>query len=182
MNKVKHRETIIHTLGKLSHEEKNLASIQINTHLIQWLNRNQPKQLGAFVPIRNEPNIWPTLLDYAKKNSLFLPKFNPITNCYDWAPYKNYLKNSKFNIPEPLNSCASPPQLDACLVPALGIDTSGHRIGWGHGYFDRLLSTNTCHRIGIIFDCQRIKTPVAVDPWDIPLTDMITEKQFHIHF
>jgi 5-formyltetrahydrofolate cyclo-ligase len=63
------------------------------------------------------------------------------------------------------------------VVPAVGIDAKGHRLGWGHGYFDRLLSTAIPHRIGIIFDCQRMSDHIKSDPWDISLTGIITERQ-----
>lgn len=177
MTKATHRESIIHTLGKLPNEKKQVASTQIRNHLSHWLAIHQPNQLGAFVPVRNEPNIWPALKNYATTNALYLPKYNPKKNGYDWALYKEPLTASKFNIPEPATACGTPPTLDACVVPAVGIDPKGHRIGWGHGYFDRLLSTKIPHRIGIIFDCQRISNHIKSDPWDISLTGIITEHQ-----
>ena len=178
MKKSTHRNPLIKTLSKLSTNEKQLASTLICNQLTRWLNTHQPNQLGAFVPVRNEPNIWPALKNYATTNALYLPKYNPKKNGYDWALYKEPLTASKFNIPEPATACGTSPTLDACVVPAVGIDPNGHRIGWGHGYFDRLLSTKIPHRIGIIFDCQRISAPIKSDIWDIPLTGTITEQQY----
>lgn len=177
MSKATHRNTIIHTLNQLSPTEKAAASAQICKKLTQWLTTHQPNQLGAFVPVRHEPNIWPVLLDYAKTNELYLPKFNPTTNGYDWGPYSDPLSPSKFNIPEPATACSKPPQLDACLVPAVGIDPNGNRIGWGYGYFDRLLTTDIPHRIGIVFDCQLLPTPITPAAWDVALTSALTTRE-----
>ena len=154
MDKQIKRKELWQKLNQLTEHETKSRRICIT--LEQWLQHYQPKQLGAFVPVKKEPNIWPVLLNFAKTNALYLPKFNPHTEAYDWAIYKEPLQSSKFNIPEPTMACNTPPSLDACLVPALGIDPNGNRIGWGHGYFDRLLNTDIPHRIGIIFECQLI--------------------------
>ena len=160
MDKQKKRDALWQTLQQRSKENQKIDSEKICIALTAWLNTHQPHQLGAFVPVRKEPNIWPVLYNYATTNPLYLPKYNPQKDAYDWAPYKEPLQPSKFNIPEPATACDTPPTLDACLVPALGIDPNGHRIGWGHGYFDRLLSTEIPHRIGIIFDCQQINDTI----------------------
>ena len=173
MNKNNHRKTIKKKLLKLPNQSNKNKAICLK--LNQWLDEHQPNQLGAFFPTKTEPNIWPILTQYAKKNPLFLPKFNEKTNRYEWAPYTTQLPPGKFNIPEPKIRCSFPPNLDTCLVPALGIDQDGNRLGWGHGYFDQLISTSIPHRIGIIYECQYIKNTIKADHWDIPLTEIITE-------
>ena len=122
---------------------------------------------------KTEPNIWGIINSLGQK--LALPVFNHQTNSYDWGPYKQPLVPSKFNIPEPALAFDTAPKLDACLVPAVGIDLKGNRIGWGHGYFDRLLSINIPIRMGVIFNQQIIKPPITPNKWDVPLTHILTE-------
>ena len=43
-----------------------------------------------------------------------------------------------FGIPEPINGPAVVP--DVLLVPLLGFDAAGYRLGYGGGYFDRTLA------------------------------------------
>jgi 5-formyltetrahydrofolate cyclo-ligase len=47
-------------------------------------------------------------------------------------------------------------ELDLMLVPGLAFDRMGHRLGHGHGYFDRLLGRlpRRAHTIGLCFDFQ----------------------------
>src|SRR5688572_18813575 len=51
------------------------------------------------------------------------------------------LEENGFGIVEPLASAPSVAldAVDLIVVPALAVDARGHRIGYGHGYYDRLL-------------------------------------------
>jgi len=47
--------------------------------------------------------------------------------------------------------------VDLVLVPALAIDERGHRIGYGKGFYDRLLPrVERALRVAVIFDFERI--------------------------
>ena len=63
------------------------------------------------------------------------------------------------------------------LVPALGLDRSGHRIGFGKGHYDRFLvqlDPKTCVTMGVVYDaCLREALPQ--DSWDIPLQYICTQ-------
>jgi 5-formyltetrahydrofolate cyclo-ligase len=62
-----------------------------------------------------------------------------------FAPWRmgDALAPNRYGIPEPV--CApgqslSPQEMDVVLVPLLGFDRSGHRLGFGGGYYDRSFS------------------------------------------
>jgi 5-formyltetrahydrofolate cyclo-ligase len=67
---------------------------------------------------------------------------------------------------------------DIILVPLIGFDRSGNRLGQGQGHYDRYLSlfSNTI-KIGIAFSCQELES-VCVDHWDIPLDAIVTEREW----
>lgn len=69
-----------------------------------------------------------------------------------------------------------PENFDVIVVPMLGFNKSLHRIGYGGGYYDKLLSTQPeAHKIGVCFEQGRVDT-IQVEPHDIPLDVIITEK------
>jgi 5-formyltetrahydrofolate cyclo-ligase len=84
-----------------------------------------------------------------------------------------------WGIPEPVGGAtASPSEADMVFVPLLAFDPSGHRVGYGKGYYDRFLAEcrTDCLRIGISWF-----GPVdAIDdlrPEDIPLHICITPER-----
>lgn len=68
-------------------------------------------------------------------------------------------------------------QLDIIFVPAIVWDRVGHRIGFGGGYFDRLLAARRpdCVTIGLGFEFQVIENELPADPWDQPVDFLVTE-------
>ena len=69
-------------------------------------------------------------------------------------------------------------QVDAALVPGLGWDRAGGRIGRGAGYYDRLFADPGWRgfRCGLFFAAQEADT-VPTDPWDAPLDAVVTERE-----
>jgi 5-formyltetrahydrofolate cyclo-ligase len=71
--------------------------------------------------------------------------------------------------PPPHGEILSP---DLILVPLVGIDGTGTRIGMGKGHYDRALPRLRdagSRLIGCGWGFQRIAETLAADPWDIPL-------------
>jgi 5-formyltetrahydrofolate cyclo-ligase len=65
-------------------------------------------------------------------------------------------------------------QLDCILVPGLGFDNEFYRIGYGKGYYDRLLAiTGNIPTIGIGFKEQLCEQLLPRDPWDMPVKELL---------
>lgn len=89
------------------------------------------------------------------------------------------LIENKWGIPEPGNGrriLAS--ELDAVLVPLLIFDKTGHRVGYGKGFYDRFLKEcrPDCKKIGISY-FDPIEVISDVNQTDIPLDLCITPNQ-----
>ena len=85
---------------------------------------------------------------------------------------------NRIHILEPkLDMIVPPDHIDLILVPGLGFDSRGHRIGYGRGYYDRFLSQvkPDCFKLGVAYACQIIdRTPNHEH--DMPVNAVLTEK------
>ena len=61
-------------------------------------------------------------------------------------------------------------ELNFLVVPAVGFDEAGNRLGYGAGNYDRYLSqlTDACHTVAVAFAEQQVG-PIPAEPYDIPL-------------
>ena len=90
-------------------------------------------------------------------------------------------------VPERTVAPVNPRWFNLIVVPLVGIDRNGHRLGMGGGYYDTSLTFRR-HRqawrgprlVGFAFDCQRTDT-VHADPWDLRLDELASESGLH-HF
>ncbi|KQT47102.1 5-formyltetrahydrofolate cyclo-ligase [Devosia sp. BK] len=66
---------------------------------------------------------------------------------------------------------------DLILMPLLGFDATGTRLGYGGGYYDRTLASLTKKPmlIGLAFAAQRLEA-IPREPHDVPLDAVITEE------
>lgn len=68
-----------------------------------------------------------------------------------------------------------PSHLDIILVPALAVDLTGHRLGYGKGYYDTLLSAYKGLRIAVVFDFQ-VVAEVPHESHDVQVDRIVTDK------
>ncbi len=85
-----------------------------------------------------------------------------------------------YQIQEPRVECRCEVSLEAVdliLVPGIAFDVTGHRIGHGMGYYDRLLSENVkATKIGLAFDFQVVEM-IPAEHHDVSVDMIITEKR-----
>jgi 5-formyltetrahydrofolate cyclo-ligase len=84
---------------------------------------------------------------------------------------------STFGVPEPIGSerPADPADIDAVVVPMLGFDRAGNRLGYGAGYYDRFLAAHSIgSRIGVALACQELSS-VPAEPFDVRMNWIVTE-------
>lgn len=65
---------------------------------------------------------------------------------------------------------------DALLIPPVGFDAQGYRLGYGGGYFDRTLAAMTPQplKIAVAFELSRMPT-IRPQPYDVPMDFIVTE-------
>ena len=76
--------------------------------------------------------------------------------------------------------------LDLVLLPLVGFDDAGGRLGMGGGFYDRSLAYLARRQhwrkptlLGLAHECQKVERLVQAS-WDVPLAGTITDKQWYI--
>lgn len=92
------------------------------------------------------------------------------------------IKTNAFGIPEPQEGIEVPlDKIDVIFVPLLAFDRSGHRLGYGKGFYDRFLSQcrSDSIKIGLSF-FKPLKQHFKADQHDVPLDYVVTSDEVYI--
>ncbi|MEE8056832.1 MAG: 5-formyltetrahydrofolate cyclo-ligase [Pseudomonadales bacterium] len=109
----------------------------------------------------------------APNNSLWFVRYRP----------GDKLKKNRFGIPEPANRKArrKPWTLGLVLLPLVGFDRQGGRLGMGGGFYDRCFNCVKRHPkmtqpqlVGLAHRCQEVEY-LKLESWDIPLSQVATD-------
>ena len=66
--------------------------------------------------------------------------------------------------------------IDLIIVPGVGFDRQGNRLGRGKGYYDRLLPRiPSAYKIGICFPFQLVEE-IPAEPFDIRMDEIVTKE------
>jgi 5-formyltetrahydrofolate cyclo-ligase len=165
---------------------------QLSQKICQYLDDFLGKHLAAdktvlgYYPYRQEPDL--SVLLRHRKYQWGLPRCLPPQHgsqgsdrqlaWHRWQ-WGEPLVTNRYGIQEP---AASLPLIDVTevgvlIIPAVAIDQRGYRLGYGGGYFDRLLSQQPWQQvitIGVVFDFAHVPT-LPIDKWDQPLNAICTE-------
>jgi 5-formyltetrahydrofolate cyclo-ligase len=140
----------------------------------------------------NDGEIDPGLLAQrlvADGKSLFLPVLNPLDPVHphlwfcSWKPGQP-MRSNRFGIPEPANPERIPAwTLDWVLMPLVGFDADGGRLGMGGGFYDRTFAREhrwprQPRRLGVAHECQRVSA-IPLEGWDLALAAVITDQRVY---
>lgn len=111
---------------------------------------------------------------------LVVPVVDELTDSlrHVWVSPEVELVKSRFGVPEPRGEVkmVSPDEIDQVIVPLLGWDRKGTRLGYGKGHYDRFLASvrPECLKIGVGFACCECDS-LPAEGHDVKLDGMITE-------
>ena len=85
------------------------------------------------------------------------------------------LAANRWGIYEPVRGAVvAPAAFEVVIVPALGVDRRGRRIGYGKGYYDELLAETKCPTICPIWASCLTESKLPADPHDKPVDIIVT--------
>jgi 5-formyltetrahydrofolate cyclo-ligase len=143
---------------------------------------DQARVVLGYAPLRFELDPGPLLeLARTRGKQVALPRVVPDTGELSLHVYAegDVLEESGFGVREPLAAAArlQPEQIDLVLVPGLAFDAGGYRLGYGKGFYDRLLpSLRGAHSAGMAFELSLLPE-VPREEHDIPVQRVVTEKR-----
>lgn len=170
---------------QLTSSEQNQASISLAQQISRSGLLDHCDSLAVYLP--NDGEIDPiVIVELARKHNIpvYLPvldteKFGHL-NFYKWLTDTEFLPN-KFGIPEPVGTEKIEANLlHTVLVPLVGFDDQGGRLGMGGGFYDRTFefersSKESSRLVGLAHECQKV-TELELEPWDIPMSKVVTDK------
>lgn len=132
------------------------------------------KTVLIYYPTHNEVDLLSLIKRYKKEKMFLFPVVHrkAMTVC----PYEGNQKmhRGKFNIPEPTTE-PYVGDIDLILVPGVGFDKSGNRLGRGGGYYDKFIGRigKKTLLVGVGYDFQLVEE-IPANSWDKRLDYVVT--------
>jgi 5-formyltetrahydrofolate cyclo-ligase len=151
----------------------------LSKNLIELTSETDVKSIAAYLSTPDEPSTR-EFLHWACDRGIrvLLPVSRP-DGLLDWAPYDGKDEEEDLlGMPTPTTELLSPlaiNEVDLIFVPAASVDSSGMRMGWGRGYFDKTLgSMERCPPVyAVIFDSEFVDI-VPSEVHDQPVNGVVT--------
>ena len=155
-------------------------SAQISERLTGLLADLRPRLLGFYWPHRGEYDPMPVIAPrVAGGGQAALPvvvgRDRPLEYRL-WSPGIAMTRGAlAFGIPHPSEGVPQIP--DILLIPLLGFDPQGYRLGYGGGYFDRTLAAwrPSPRTVGVGFEIGRVET-IRPQPHDVAMDFIVSEQ------
>ena len=143
--------------------------------LEDFIKQSGSKNILLYIPLGIEVDVKPLInsLRKTKNKNVYVPFMQGET--FKIVKYRLPLHKKRFGIKEPNNSFFKASKIDLAVVPVVGIDKLGKRIGFGKGMYDRFFA-NLNYRPTIVFTqlilCKSEK--ILSDNYDIQANYIIT--------
>ncbi len=159
----------------------------VNHHLLELLGHLRGKRILVYWPFGFEADIRKTIGALRGKNVLYLPFMDDVS--FKMVPFRYPLERKSFGIYEPRFSNLKIKLIDIAIVPVVGVDATGARIGFGKGMYDRFFPTLKSKPLTIFVQSSRCVTSLSVcDDYDVKGDLLVTpdgvssSKDFHFKY
>jgi 5-formyltetrahydrofolate cyclo-ligase len=173
------RAKLLERRGTIDLDDRVRCAARLTEHLFATVDLRAYRVLAFYWPIRRELD----LRDVARRHveaggTAVLPVVvtkNAPVEFWQWSRGAA-MQRGFWNIPVPAERRVLTP--DALLIPLVGYDQAGYRLGYGGGYYDRTLAATSPLplRIGVGYDDATLDT-IHPQPHDIPMSIIVTEQR-----
>lgn len=193
------RQSLRHSRRSLTSAQQQCAAHGLAQQLLKLPKLSSWQHVGLYWPADGEidPSLFARLL-HRRGIKLYLPVIAPRKHDHRLrflaVPALAYTnkhrhqlrlqkwpaKRNRFGLREPLGrKIIRPEKLDAVLMPLVGFDVDGQRLGMGGGFYDRLLArlqrgVKRPQLIGLAHRSQQVVT-LPTEQWDEPVDIIVTD-------
>jgi len=157
----------------ISKKEKSEA---IHKSLLDTEEYKDAKTVMFYVSTKNEVETHLMIKEALRHKSVLVPKVSgeeivPI-EIKDFSE----LIPGAHDILEPMGGNVFQGKIDLVIVPGVAFDQDKHRLGYGHGYYDKFLAQTDAITIGLAFE-ENMVEKLPREPHDINVDKVITDKK-----
>jgi 5-formyltetrahydrofolate cyclo-ligase len=171
------RDQLRRERAALSSPYREEATARVNRRILDHPAVRTGRRIGAYAATAHELNIDLALEGIISLHTeVFLPRVEGDTLVFCAITQLSDLAAGFAGIREPAGPSIASDALDVLLVPGLGFDPTGRRIGYGGGYYDRTLAVlePACVTIGIAFQPQ-ILPVIPTEEHDLSVLCVLTD-------
>lgn len=186
------RRKLRHARRQLTPAQQRLAARRLYRQLAQHPRFRRAQHIALYLP--NDGEIDPRLLLQAAQRrgkATYLPVLNPWPRTrmvFQRIEPCEQLRRNRFGILEPVIRTARQRRvwaLDLLLMPLVGFDGKGGRLGMGGGFYDRSLAYRAMRKkshkptlLGLAHECQRVDQ-LPLESWDVALQATVTDQGWY---
>ncbi len=167
-------------LERLNHHpaQKSLQDDIIVKKILKLASFRKAKNILFYLPIHGEVDLCRLFESVKSAKKFILPKIRGNELDLHYIQKLDEVEEGVHTIPEPLKHLpkAGVAQIDLVLVPGIVFAENGHRIGFGKGFYDRLLKKTRAKKIGIAYQFQIVKN-IAGEAHDVPMDMIVTDQK-----
>jgi 5-formyltetrahydrofolate cyclo-ligase len=161
--KSKYRHSVLQQRKSLSDQEHLALSQAIQENFLQSISLSGIKNIALYMPANNEVSLDLLNKEISIYNKISIPVVKPNKQLQFIKPKTDCeFTLNQFNILEPTEGIeVEVNSHDLIIVPSVGVDKNGFRLGYGGGYYDRVFADHQSSLkkpllIGLLFSFQKI--------------------------
>jgi len=167
-----------HRRDELGQAYRDWASERICERILQWATFRSASVVFAYLPMRGEVDSR-SLIARSPNTQWAIPRVvdSPVRHLVFHAYYPDRLIPHRFGMlePDPALPEILPDQAGLIIVPGMAFTRSGYRLGYGGGYYDRLLGqSGLAPTLGACFQALLLEE-IPCEQHDVPVGHVVTE-------
>ena len=163
-----------------SESEREAAASGIAEQLDALVNVHDAQSISCFLSTTTEPGTRGFVTAAVRRGIRVLLPITRADGLLDWAVAddSDEVAEGLFGLPEPGGDVLGPiavNDVDLMIIPAAAIDSTGMRLGWGRGYFDKTIgSMEKCPPVyAVIYDSELLDS-LPREVHDQPVSGIVT--------